>query len=111
MIGRYKFPRFIKPVFLAPAGSPAVARAVLDGGADAIYTGLKGWSCGGPRGEPITQELQNGLVAVHAKGRRVQVALNTVPRQAERRDLMKRVGEFIGWGTDGVIVNDAGPPG
>lgn len=111
VIGRLKFPRSTRPILLAPAGSLAAAQAALQAGADAIYVGLKGWSRGGPKSELTAKELQNVLVAAHAKGRRVQVALNTVPRQAERRDLMERVGKFIGWGTDGVIVNDAIPPG
>src|SRR5574337_438919 len=45
---------------------------------------------------------------MHAQGRRVQVALNTIPRQPERRDLVEQVGELIGWGIDAVVVNDAG---
>lgn len=47
-------------------------------------------------------------MAAHAKGCRLQVALNTIPRRAERRGLVERVGALIGWGIDGVIVNDAG---
>jgi len=48
------------------------------------------------------------LVAAHAQGRHVQVALNIIPRQAEWRDLVEKVGELLGWGIDGVIVNDVG---
>ena len=44
----------------------------------------------------------------HAQDRHVQVAFNTIPRQAERRDLVEKVGELLGWGIDGVIVNDVG---
>jgi putative protease len=100
--------RTTKPVLLAPAGSPAAAEAALQAGADAIYVGLRGFSRGGPRSELTAQALQDMLVAAHAQGRHVQVALNTIPRQAERRDLTEKVGELLGWGIDGVIVNDAG---
>ncbi|MBI2884139.1 MAG: U32 family peptidase [Candidatus Methylomirabilis oxyfera] len=96
------------PVLLVPAGSRAAAQAALDAGADAIYVGLKGFSRGGSRNELTAPELQDVLVAAHAQGRHVQAALNTIPRQAERRDLVEKVGELIGWGIDGVIVNDAG---
>lgn len=104
----YHFPRATKPILLAPAGSPAAAQAALDAGADAIYVGLKGWSRGGHRSELSAQELQTVLVAAHAKVRRVQVALNTIPGRAGRRHLLEKVGELIGWGIDGVIVKDAG---
>jgi putative protease len=100
--------RAIKPVLLAPAGSLAAARAALDAGADAIYVGLKGFSRGGPSSELTSLALQDVLVTAHAQGRHVQVALNTIPRQSERRDLVEKVGELLGWGIDGVIVNDAG---
>ena len=100
--------RTIRPILLAPVGSLAAAQAALDAGTDAIYVGLKGWSRGGPKSELTAQELQNVLAAAHAQSRHVQVALNTIPRQSERRDLVERVGELIAWGIDGVIVNDAG---
>lgn len=93
---------------LAPAGSLAGARAALDAGADAIYVGLKGFSRGGPRSELTAQALRLVLVAAHAQGRHVHVALNTIPRQGERRELVERVGELLDWGIDRVIVNDAG---
>jgi len=96
------------PILLAPAGDPTAAVAALESGADAIYVGLKGWSRGGARGELTSEELQEVLRAAHARSRRVRVALNTIPRRTERRYLLGRVAELIGWGIDGVIVNDPG---
>ena len=96
------------PILLAPAGDPTAAVAALESGADAIYVGLKGWSRGGAKGELTSEELQEVLRAAHARSRRVRVALNTIPRRAERRYLVGRVAELIGWGIDGVIVNDPG---
>lgn len=100
--------RVTKPVLLAPAGNFAAAQAALDAGADAIYVGLKGFSRGGPRSELTALALRDVLAAAHAQSCHVQAALNTIPRQAERRDLADKVGELIGWGIDGVIVNDVG---
>ncbi len=97
-----------RPDLLVPAGSPESALAALQAGADAIYVGLKGWSRGGGKGELTSEELLGVLTAAHALGRQVQVALNTIPRQAERRYLVRRVAELTAWGIDGVIVNDAG---
>ena len=96
------------PILLAPAGDPTAAVAALESGADAIYVGLKGWSRGGAKGELTSEELQEVLRAAHARSRRVRVALNTIPRRTERRYLLGRVAELIGWGIDGVIVNDPG---
>ena len=96
------------PILLAPAGDPTAAVAALESGADAIYVGLKGWSRGGAKGELTPEELQEVLSAAHARSRRVRVALNTIPRRTERRYLLGRVAELIGWGIDGVIVNDPG---
>ncbi len=102
------FSRAARPILLAPAGSPDAAKVALQAGADAIYVGLKGWSRGGAKGELTPEELLDTLAAAHAQGRKVQVALNTIPRQSERRYLVRRVEELIGLGIDGVIVNDAG---
>lgn len=96
------------PILLAPAGDPTAAVAALESGADAIYVGLKGWSRGGAKGELTSEELQEVLSVAHARSRRVRVALNTIPRRAERRYLVGRVAELIGGGIDGVIVNDPG---
>ena len=96
------------PILLAPAGDPTAAVAALESGADAIYVGLKGWSRGGAKGELTGEELLEVLAAVHAQGRKLQVALNVIPGQGERRYLIGRVAELIGWGIDGVIVNDPG---
>jgi len=96
------------PILLAPAGDPTAAVAALQSGADAIYVGLKGWSRGGAKGELTSEELQEVLSVAHARSRRVRVALNTIPGQTERRYLVARVAELIGWGIDGVIVNDPG---
>lgn len=108
MTRRRKLPWTTKPGLLAPAGSPAAAQAALDAGADALYVGLKGFSRGGPRSELTTHELQDVLAAAHALGHHVEVALNTIPRQDEQRELVSWVEELLERGIDGVIVNDAG---
>jgi putative protease len=77
-------------------------------GADAIYAGLKGWSRGGAKGELAPAELRDVLAMAHERGRRLHVALNVIPREDERRRLVREVRELIDWGIDGVIVNDAG---
>ena len=105
------FSRAGRPVLLAPAGSPGAVMAALQAGADAIYVGLKGWSRGGAKGELSAEELLDALGASHARGRQLQVAINTIPRQRERRYLVERVEELIDRGVDGVIgLGSALPP-
>jgi putative protease len=82
--------------------------AALEAGADAIYVGLKGWSRGGAKGELSAGELREVVIAAHAGGRQVRVAINTIPRGAERRRLVQSVADLIDCGVDGVIVNDPG---
>ncbi len=96
------------PILLAPAGSPAAAMAALEAGADAIYVGLKGWSRGGAKGELAADELRELLAASHARGRQVRVAVNTIPRGADRRRLVQWVAVLTDWSVDAVIVNDPG---
>jgi putative protease len=96
------------PVLLAPAGSPEAVVAALDAGADAVYVGLKGWSRGGARRELDWDELVAAQREVASAGRKLQVAVNTIPRPQERARLFQRVPGLLDLGIDEVIVNDIG---
>ncbi|HSD50876.1 MAG TPA: peptidase U32 family protein [Candidatus Methylomirabilis sp.] len=93
---------------LAPAGSPEAVQAVLDGGADAVYVGLKGWSRGGGRGELTWEELVMCQRQVAMAGRDLQVALNTIPLPQERSRLFQQVPSLLDLGIRALIVNDIG---
>jgi putative protease len=96
------------PVLLAPAGSPEAVLAALDAGADAVYVGLAGWSRGGARGELGWDELVAAQREVASAGRKLQVALNTIPKPQERAQLFERVPDLLDLGIQEVIVNDIG---
>jgi putative protease len=96
------------PLLLAPAGSPEAVLAALDAGADAVYVGLKGWSRGGARGELGWDELVGAQREVASAGRKLQVALNTIPKPQERAQLFERVPALLDLGIQEVIVNDIG---
>src|SRR6266545_4694659 len=96
------------PLLLAPAGSLKAVSAALDAGADAVYVGLKGWSRGGARRELDWDELVSAQRHVASAGRRLQVALNTIPKPRERAQLFERVPSLLDLGIDEVIVNDVG---
>jgi putative protease len=96
------------PLLLAPAGSPDAVVAALDAGADAVYVGLKGWSRGGARRELGWDELAATQRRVASAGRKLQVALNTIPKPQERAQLFERIPALLDLGVREVIVNDIG---
>ena len=96
------------PVLLAPAGSPEAVLAALDAGADAVYVGLAGWSRGGRGGELGWDELVAAQREVASAGRKLHVALNTIPKPQERAQLFERVPDLLDLGIQEVIVNDIG---
>jgi putative protease len=93
---------------LAPAGSLDAVSAALDAGADAVYVGLRGWSRGGGRSELGWDELAVAAARVEGRGVELQVALNTIPRPAERAALLAAVPRLTGLGIRSLIVNDVG---
>jgi len=96
------------PLLLAPAGSLGAVGAALDAGADAVYVGLEGWSRGGARRELDWDDLNAAQREAASAGRRLQVALNTIPKPRERVRLFERVPALLDLGIDEVIVNDIG---
>src|SRR5512132_2820660 len=96
------------PALLAPAGTPEAVLAVLDAGADAVYVGLKGWSRGGARRELSWDELVATQRQVASAGRKLQVAVNTIPKPQERAQLIERIPALLDLGIGEDIVNDIG---
>ncbi len=96
------------PVLLAPAGSRQAVTAALEAGADAVYVGLKGWSRGGARRELDWEELVSARREAASAGRKLQVAINTIPKPREREELFGRVAALCDLGIDELIVNDVG---
>ncbi len=80
-------------MLLAPAGSLDAAAQAFAAGADAVYAGLKGWSRGGARGELDREQLRQCIELAHGLGRKVQLALNIIPRSPERERLLEELGE------------------
>ena len=96
------------PLLLAPAGSRHTVAAALEAGADAVYVGLKGFSRGGARRELGWDDLVAARREVASAGRKLQVAVNTIPKLRERACLFERVPALLDLGIDEVIVNDVG---
>jgi len=95
-------------MLLAPAGNLEAARQAFQVGADAVYVGLRGWSRGGARGELDREQLRQCLELAHAHQKRVQLAVNIIPKPQERQRLLQELSELADWGLQAVILNDAG---
>lgn len=93
---------------LAPAGNAAAALAAFDAGADAVYAGLPRFNAR-ERSENFDAGTL-GRVIEYARrlGRRVYVALNTVVKERELREVAGYLALLSGLDPDAVIVQDLG---
>ncbi len=95
-------------ILLAPAGSLEAAAQAFEAGADAVYVGLKGWSRGGAKNELTADEVRLCVKLAGEIGRRVHLAVNLIPAQRKRRELLRQLGDLIDAGVSAAIVNDLG---
>ena len=98
-----------KPELLAPAGTPAKLKTALHFGADAVYLGLKHFSMRARAGNFDLEQLEWALQYAHERGRRVIVAVNIQPFDADLEEI-ERTLRLLGTDLrpDGIIVGDAG---
>ena len=101
-------PQASTAILLAPAGSLDGAVHAFQAGADAIYVGLKGWSRGGARGELDREELRQCVELAQARGKKIHLAVNVIPKPHEREVLLDELVELAAWGLHAVILNDIG---
>ena len=93
---------------LAPAGDEERLAAALNYGADAVYLGRKQF---GMRASPMNFEFEQLVRAVeqaHAKGVKVYLTCNTLPRNNEMPFFERFVKEAVEAKVDALIVADIG---
>lgn len=93
---------------LAPAGDYERLCAALDYGADAVYLGGQSF---GMRAAPKNfdgEELKNAVEMSHARGVKVYLTCNTLPRNNELPHFERFMEEAVYSGVDAVIVADLG---
>ncbi|MBR1593058.1 MAG: U32 family peptidase [Ruminococcus sp.] len=93
---------------LAPAGDTERFNAAVNYGADAVYLGRKTF---GMRASPMNFDLQQLVSAVniaHAKGIKVYLTCNILPRNDEIPQFEQFVREAAEAGVDALIVADIG---
>lgn len=93
---------------LAPAGDAERFEAALNYGADAVYLGRKQF---GMRSSPMNfdlQQLSEAVKSAHAKGVKVYLTCNTLPRNNEIPLFEQFVREAVETNIDALIVADIG---
>lgn len=98
----------MRPEVLAPAGDAERLLAALDFGADAVYLGGQMF---GMRANPANFDeagLHEAVKLAHAKGVKVYLTCNTLPRSNELAFFPKFVETAISAGVDAMIVADIG---
>ena len=93
---------------LAPAGDEERFNAAINYGADAVYLGRKQF---GMRASPLNfdfEQLCNAVKKAHAKGVKVYLTCNTLPRNNEIPFFEKFVCEAVEAKVDAMIVADIG---
>ena len=96
------------PELLAPAGDLERLRYAINYGADAVYCALPEF---GMRSAPTNftpEQLSEGVIYAHARGRKVYLTMNTLPTNEEADRLPEAIKEAAKAGVDAFIVADLG---
>lgn len=93
---------------LAPVGSLESFFAAVENGADAVFCGLKTFSARAKAKNFTLEELERLIGYAGARGVKVYVALNTLIKECELRDLVELLAELDYLAVDGLIIQDLG---
>lgn len=97
-----------QPELLAPAGSLETLKYAVLYGADAVYCALPEF---GMRAAPVNlteEELREGCIFAHARGKKVYLTLNTLPTNEELGKLPAYIEKAAEAGVDAFIIADLG---
>lgn len=96
------------PELLSPAGDLERLKYAVCYGADAVYCGMPEF---GMRSAPenfTPDQLREGVLFAHARGRKVYLTLNTLPTNQELDRLPEAIKAAVDAGVDAFIVADLG---
>ena len=71
------------PELLAPAGNMERLTTAIDYGADAVYLGAQSMSLRNYADNFTPEQLTEGVIYAHARGRKVYLTMNTLPTNEE----------------------------
>lgn len=93
---------------LAPAGSKKQLEAAISAGADAVYLGLSNFSARAGAENFSEEDLHSALINCHKKNVKVYVAINTLIKDSEMKNLLDLIDRIYLLGVDAVIIQDYG---
>ena len=96
------------PELLAPAGDLERLRYAINYGADAVYCGLPEFGMRSAPANFTPEQLAEGVIYAHARGRKVYLTMNTLPTNEEADRLPEAIKEAAKAGVDAFIVADLG---
>ena len=97
-----------KPELLSPAGNPEKLRFAVDYGADAVYCALQKFGMRNAADNFTPEELVSSAAYAHARGVKVYVTLNTMPRDPDFKTLPDFIRMAEEAHPDAYIVSDPG---
>ena len=96
------------PELLAPAGDLERLRYAVCYGADAVYCALPEFGMRAAPANFTPEQLAEGVVYAHARGRKVYLTLNTLPTNEEADRMPDAIRQAAQAGVDAFIVADLG---
>lgn len=96
------------PELLAPAGDLERLRYAVNYGADAVYCGLPEFGMRSAPANFTPEQLAEGVIYAHARGRKVYLTMNTLPTNEEADRLLEAIRAAAAAGVDAFIVADLG---
>ena len=96
------------PELLAPAGDLERLRYAINYGADAVYCSLPEFGMRSAPANFTPEQLTEGVIYAHARGRKVYLTMNTLPTNEEADRLPEAIKEAAKAGVDAFIVADLG---
>ena len=96
------------PELLAPAGDPERLAAALQYGADAVYLGGQEFGMRAAPSNFTHEDLKKACEQAHAKGVKVHLTCNTLPRNEELKLLPGFLEQAQDAGVDAFIIADIG---
>src|SRR6266511_3722804 len=96
------------PELLAPAGDWECAKAAVENGADAIYSGLERFNARMRAHNFTESDLPKLMEFLHRRGVRGYVTFNTLVFANELADAEQYLRTIISAGVDAAIVQDVG---
>ena len=91
------------PELLAPAGDLERLRYAINYGADAVYCGLPEFGMRSAPANFTPEQLAEGVIYAHARGRKVYLTMNTLPTNEEADRLPEAIKEAAKAGVDALV--------